>query len=86
MIQATPQECRKCYVSKCRTETYKNNFNPSKIREWNTLSRNSKNIDYIIGKWRRISNSLYYEDSPINNNKHAQLRMTCNKLHADLFL
>ena len=70
---------------KYRTETLKKSFIPSSIAIWNELDRCNRNSSYAKNLLKRNYNILFGAGERFVNIQHAQLRMNCSKLNADLF-
>ena len=82
-IRPSSRNANNFKLVKARTETFRQSFIPSVVKQWNSLSED-KRLNACDGV--KIEKKLYYyEGNRDVNIKHAQLRMQCSKLNAHLF-
>ena len=87
----TLRNCNKLRGIKARTTTYQKSFLPNVVNAWNNLVPDVTSIESLesfknnITKTSKI-NLLYYVGIRKPSITHAQMRMNCSNLNADLFL
>ena len=70
---------------KARTKTFESSFIPSSVKIWNECGPEERSISSVSTSMKKKCIELYQIGKRRENINHAQLRLKCSKLNADLF-